>query len=78
MARIKELGYFLASCIYEHGICEGEIVEITSFLLEDEDGLDYSIWLRRQIQYVKRNPDVFGHSPKENQPSSRTVQTHRV
>ena len=78
MGRIKELGYFLASCIYEQGIYEGEIVETPSFLFEDEDGLDYSTWLRRQNQYVKRNPDVFGHSPKENQPSPRTVQTHRV
>ena len=59
MGRVKEFGYFLASCVYMYGLSEEEIIEITSIQYGVESSLDYSLWLQRQVQYIKRNPEVF-------------------
>ena len=66
MGRVKEFAYWLALCVSEHGISEEEIVVITSIQLEDPDGPDKSSWLRRQIKYIKQNPEVFGHGSNKN------------
>ena len=68
MGKVKELAFWLASCVYKHGMSEREIVEIATILFVCEDGLDYSSWLRRQVRYIKQNPEVFGYGSNEKKP----------
>ena len=68
MGKVKELAFWLASCVYKHGMSEREIVEVTTILLGDEYGLDNSSWLHRQIRYIMRNPEVFGYGSNEKKP----------
>ena len=66
MGRVKEFALWIAECVYQRQMSDEAIVESVNLVNPYEQYDDINCWLRKQIQVVRNNPQLYEPSSEDD------------